>query len=508
MTSEAAAIRISAVPRAAAMVEALRGLGYGTSTALADIIDNSISAGASEIGIRFTWNGLQSHVCIVDDGCGMSGAGLESAMRLGDRDPRETRNAGDLGRFGLGLKTASFSQCRRLTVASRQGGTVSCLRWDLDELAAAGGNDWHLLVGPALGSESLLSGLPASSSGTLVLWEVLDRVVTHGFGPQDLLNLVDRVASHLTMVFHRYLEGPRPRLRIRLNGQPVLPWDPFLAQHRDTWTSPVERISASGGAVLVRCHVLPHRDRLDARTHDAAAGPDGWTAQQGFYVYRHDRLLIGGSWLGLGRGRAWTKEEAHRLARISVDIPGTADAEWRIDVRKSVARPPVEVRNRLSALALDTRERARSVFAFRGKVTTDRTRRQVVPAWRPRHLASGVRYEVDETHPVVAAVLEAAGPLAPQIRAMLAVLQETVPVQRIWLDTAEGRETPRTGFSGTPPAELIQVLGVVYRDLVGRQGLTPAEAKTRLLGTEPFDAHPSAVEALPDLPHDGASSTP
>ena len=469
MSGELAAIRIPAVPRAGAMAEALRGLGYSTSTALADIIDNSISAGASEVRVRFVWDGPRSSVSVVDDGCGMSGAGLESAMRLGDRDPRDGRNAGDLGRFGLGLKTASLSQCRRLTVASRQDGTVSCLRWDLDELAAAGGVDWHLLVGPARGSEDLLSELPAGRSGTMVLWEMLDRVVTHGFGPQDMLNLIDKVASHLAMVFHRYLEGARPRLRIRLNGRPVLPWDPFLVQHRDTWTSPAERISASGGSVLVRCHVLPHRDRLEVSTYEAAAGPDGWTAQQGFYVYRHDRLLIGGSWLGLGRGRAWTKEEAHRLARISVDIPSTADQEWRIDVRKSVARPPVEVRNRLSALAQDTRGRARSVFAYRGKVITDRTRQQVVQAWRPRQLASGIRYEVDEAHPVVAAVLEAAGPLAPQVRAMLAVLQETVPVQRIWLDTAEGRETPRIGFSGTPPTELVQVLGVVYRDLVGRQ---------------------------------------
>jgi HSP90 family molecular chaperone len=120
------------------MIEALRGLGYSTSSALADIIDNSIAAAASKVDIEFVWAGPSSYVTIVDDGHGMTAADLERAMRLGDRNPLAARAPGDLGRFGLGLKTASFSQCRRLTVASRQAASVSCLRWDLDAIAATG----------------------------------------------------------------------------------------------------------------------------------------------------------------------------------------------------------------------------------------------------------------------------------------------------------------------------------------------------------------------------------
>ena len=491
---------IEAPPRAGAMIEALRGLGYGTATALADIIDNSVSAGASVVEVRFTWDGEQSRVTVLDDGEGMTPAGLLAAMRLGERDPRDDRPAADLGRFGLGLKTASFSQCRRLTAASRRGGRTACLCWDLDRIAAAGGSGWTLQEGPAPGSEDLPAMLDGTAHGTLVAWEVLDRIVTPGFREQSMLDLIDQVERHLAMVFHRYLEGPRRRLRIRLNGHDVPPWDPFLADHPDTWSSPEERIATPDGVVRVRCHVLPHRDRLDAKAHESAAGPEGWTAQQGFYVYRQDRLLMGGSWLGLGRGRAWTKEEAHRLARIRIDIPNTADAAWRIDVRKSVARPPVGLRDRLASLAVDTRERARRVFAFRGGVQRSPARAAVVQAWRPRHLAGGMRYEIDEDHPAVAAVLGEAGPLAPQVRAMLRVLQETVPVQRIWLDTAENRETPRTRFEAAPPAELMQVLRVMYRGLVRGRGLTPAQARERLLLTEPFDAHPGAVATLPDDP--------
>lgn len=503
MTSYPAVRRILAPPKATAMFEALRGLGYSTSTALSDIIDNSIAAGASQVAVSFTWAGPASRVTIVDDGSGMTSGQLERAMRLGDRNPLDPRLPGDLGRFGLGLKTASFSQCRRLTVAARKDGSVSCLRWDLDEIAAAGGQDWALLEGTALGSEDLISLLPQAGNGTMVAWEVLDRLLTPGFREQDMLDLMDRVERHLAMVFHRYLAGPRARLLITLNGRHIEPWDPFLEDHRDTWSSPEERLTGSSGSVTVQAHVLPHKDRLDPRTYEALAGPDGWTAQQGFYVYRQERLLLGGSWLGLGRGRAWTKEEAHRLARIRVEMGSSSDAAWRIDVRKSTARPPAESRTRLTALAEDTRERARRVFAWRGRVLPGRTGGQpVVQAWTAQHLTSGVRYRIDEQHPVVATVLQQAESLAPLVRAMLRVIEETVPIQRIWLDTAEAKDVPRTGFTGSPPAEVRQVLEVMYRNLVRRRGLSPADAKLRLLLAEPFDAYPDAVAALPDVPND------
>src|SRR4051812_29449274 len=126
-----------APPRAGAMIEALRGLGYSTPTALADIIDNSIAASADKIDIQATWDGKQSIITILDNGTGMSDASLERAMRLGDKNPLDMRSKNDLGRFGLGLKTSSFSQCRSLTVASKFDGGISCLRWDLDVLSQA-----------------------------------------------------------------------------------------------------------------------------------------------------------------------------------------------------------------------------------------------------------------------------------------------------------------------------------------------------------------------------------
>lgn len=489
-----------APPKASAMIEALRGLGYSTATAIADIIDNSVSAGARIIDIGFRWNDASSAISILDDGRGMDADTLDRAMRLGERSPLEERAADDLGRFGLGLKTASFSQCRRLTVASVHEGQTTCLRWDLDLLAGRKDDGWYLYEGPAEESKGFLECLSSRTSGTLVLWEKLDRIVTPGFGSQEFLDLMDNVERHLSMIFHRYLSGAHPKLTLRINGRTLLPWDPFLKSHSATWSSPVVPLSMGGHTATVQAHVLPHKDRLDSQEHETAAGPDGWTSQQGFYVYRNERMLVSGSWLGLGRGRSWTKEEAHRLARIRLDIGNHSDLDWKIDIRKSTARPPVSLREQLTRLAEDARGRARRVFAHRGRLTRTTNGASLLEVWRTEHFSGGVRYRIDCDHPAVKAVLDDAGSLTPQIVAMLRVLEETIPVQRIWLDTAEAKETPRTGFGGESPEAVKTILLVMYRNLVSRKKLSPAEARDQLLCTEPFNSYPELVRNLPDEP--------
>ncbi len=486
----------NAPPKATAMVEALRGLGYNTQTALADIIDNSIAAGANEVQIEFVWAEQESRILCIDNGSGMTAAGLDSAMRLGDRNPLDVRSANDLGRFGLGLKTASFSQCRRMTVATRGADGLQALRWDLDFIASSSDDGWHLLEGTHPGSEVFLERL-AGPTGTLVLWEELDRIVTTGTTVQDFLNQVDKIEQHLGMVFHRYLEGPRPRLRLMLNGQPVKPWDPFMTDHPGKPYNPPVFQHPSRKDVEAECHVLPHKEMLSNAEFERLSGPEGWTAQQGFYVYRNERLLVAGSWLGLGTGRSWTKDEAHRLARIRLDIPNSADADWKIDIRKSTARPPVYLRDWLTRLAEVTRARARRAFAHRGKPIT-LGNRQIAEAWKVERLSGGMRYRIDAEHPAVRAVLDDAGTLLPQLKAMLRVIEETVPVQRIWIDTAENKDTPYTGFDKTPPKEVSEIMMVMYRGMIERKGYSTEAAKEKLKNMEPFHAYPNLINALPD----------
>ncbi len=483
------------------MLEALRGLGYTTAAALADVIDNGISAGASSIHVRFDWAGVHSRISISDNGRGMDDLELESAMTLGAKNPLDERSTKDLGRFGMGLKTASFSQCRRLTVASKTlDGLVCCLRWDLDAIAASPDLGWRMFEGPAYGSEVFVESVESVNSGTVVLWECLDRIVTPGYSMDHFADLIDDVEMRLAMVFHRLLEGPNPSVRLLINDKLVTPWDPFMTGHpAKPWHSPVARILMPSGIIEAQCHVLPHKDRLSDDEFREAGGPEGWNSLQGFYVYRNRRLLLAGGWLGLGQGRAWNREESHRLARIRLDIPNSADADWKIDVKKSTARPPVTVRPWLTKLAEDTRHRARRVFAFRCVPVIGIGGLPLEQAWRVERLKDGVRYRIDEGHPTVAAVIEAVGGKAALVRAMLRVVEETVPVQRIWLDTAENKETPRTGFEGEPNAAVIEVATVLFNDLIERKGFSVEDARISMLRTAPFQNYPELIAKLGDM---------
>lgn len=486
----------SAPPNASAMIETLRGLGYSTGAALADIIDNSISAGAKNVSLKFIWSGTDSAILVVDDGVGMNDAELESAMRLGDKNPTSKRDVSDLGRFGIGLKSASFSQCRRLTVGSKKDGLLSCLRWDLDYLANNADGGWHLLEGADPRSGKLISDNIPTPHGTVVLWEVMDRIVTPGFTEQEFLDLIEKVDQTLGMIFHRFLEVNHPKLKLTINDVAVKPWDPFMSHNSFTMASPEVSFRTTSGVVKMRGYVLPHNDQLTTEEYERWGGPDGWNSQQGFYVYRNDRLLVSGGWLGLGGRRAWTREESHRLARISVDIANTSDVDWKIDIRKSIARPPLSVRPMLLKIAEDTRAKARRVFAHRGIYNKSVPKEEIHNAWRSEVFKGGIRYRIDTNHPAIKSIMESSGELSPQIKALLRIIEETVPVQKIWLDTAEAKETPRTAFAEQPSESVIEVLTAVFEDLTIRRGMSIELAKKTLLSSEPFNHYPDLISNL------------
>jgi hypothetical protein len=485
-------------PGASAMMESLRAFGYSTPTAIADLIDNSITAGAANVWITFFWDGPGSYVSVLDDGCGMSEDELTASMRAGSRSPLEERTSDDLGRFGLGLKTASFSQCRQLTVSSKsKGHRRATRRWDLDHVREC--NEWRLLKGPATGSEARLSALDGLKHGTILLWETMDRVVpgTDVRSEADharFRGLIDAVEEHLAMVFHRYLA---PSFRIFINGEEtrhlVRPWDPFLSTHAATQQLPVEPIKTPSGAIFVRPFVLPHKDKLGDRVHQQAAGPSGWNAQQGFYVYRNERLLVAGDWLGLG----YTKEEHYKLARIQVDLPNTMDSDWDIDVKKSRARPPGSIRDRLKAVAELTRGRAVEIYRHRGKYGARKAPTPESFAWLPGERKDRVVYSVNREHPLVAAVLAAAGGNRPAVEALLRLLEETVPVRQIWLDAAQKPDGHGRPFEEIADKDVKEVMTQVYRAL-RRGGLSTTSAKERMSLMDAFESYPHLLATLVD----------
>lgn len=487
-------------PGAAALVESLRGVGYSIWTALADIIDNSISAQAENVRVQFTWDGRHSWISIADDGRGMSDSELADAMRAGSKSPLDARDPTDLGRFGLGLKTASFSQCRRLTVASRRPGADIAIRcWDLDEIGRTG--EWRLLRQSAPASEKRLAPLRESRQGTLVLWEVMDRAVpdvlaTNRRAHDDFLETAERVGQHLSMVFHRFLQRPLPRFRIFLNGNRLRAWDPFLADHPATQRWPEERIHGPSSTVTVQGFVLPHKDRLTEAELQSGAGPGGWLAQQGFYLYRNSRLLVAGSWLDLGRERRWNRDDIYRLARVRVDFSSSADAEWRIDIRKAQANPPAWLRSRLLALATPVRERARQVFVHRGEYGRSTPVQGLARIWKAQPTRDGITYRIDRDHPAVAAVLAGGRMDHPSLDHLLTLIEQTVPVHRIWLDAVECEGAMAVSPMAEEPEALREIGRVLIRHMTASAGLTPAEAGAQLLRTEPFQDYPETVAEL------------
>ena len=481
-------------PEASAMIESMRAYGYTLATAIADVIDNSIAAGAKSVWLEARWAGRDSWFTIADDGVGMSETELRDAMRLGSKNPRLERDPVDLGRFGLGLKTASLSQCRRLTVFSRQkGSSIQVRRWDLDHLARAEVAGWQLLCTPHHDSKADVSQIDKQPSGTIVLWEVLDRIVQDADSGNErvrshFLRVVAEVEQHLSMVFHRYLDAPRPRLQIMLNGNEVEPWDPFLEAHRATQTTPEEFIHLPGHAlnISVRGYVLPHKDKLSAEASKKASGPEGWNAQQGFYLYRNERLIVAGSWLGLGGLRPWTKEEHYKLARIRLDIPNSMDHLWHLDVKKAHATPPPQIRERLTGLAQGVRESARSVFAHRGRYGTQTRKEEIHRPWKPDKRGGRVIYKIDRSHPVVRAVLVEAGTRSPGLEAMLRIIEETVPVQQIWLDVTESPQDVAAPFHGAQSNERRIVISTAYDAVRRNLGLSHEKTVERLSSWEEF----------------------
>lgn len=259
-------------PRAASLVESLRAFGYDLGSAIADLVDNSVSAGATNVWIDFHWDGAESSISLTDDGRGMSEGTLRDAMRLGSRHPGDPRDAKDLGRFGLGLKTASFSQSRCVSLLTKESNERPVLRrWDLDHLAKT--DAWQVLLAPRQGTERNFSRLSDLESGTCVLWQDLDRIPGASCDDSDknrdlFISQCEEVERHLALIFHRLLQGER--LRLFVNDHAVKPLDPFFVSEATQILQEHHLKDSSGGEILVEPFVMPHESKLpDGDAKDA-----------------------------------------------------------------------------------------------------------------------------------------------------------------------------------------------------------------------------------------------
>ncbi len=420
-------------PSAGKLLESMRDIGYSFSSAIADIVDNSISADSRHIEVfdGFSKSG-NPFVAVVDDGVGMSSAELTVAMKHGSRSPTEHRNESDLGRFGLGLKTASFSQCKVLTVVSRKNGTTSGRCWDLNRVVQK--DEWLLRI---LSDEQLKScpGIDrVGAHGTLVLWESLDRLDARGEEEGHALQAINELFSearqHIALTFHRFIRpDPGDRIEpvvISINGHAVDAFDPFARHMSPPSTAEPPLTMQSGDSTIeVRAYTLPHHKRLDEAQIEFLAMGSSLTETQGFYIYRARRLIVGGGWLGMYR-----RSESTKLLRVRVDVPNSLDSDWCIDVKKSRIRPPASVRELLRPLVERMSLHAKRPYTYRGQKQVDP---RGYPPWVRISERGSVRYAVNRDHPLVAKLFARAGELM-DIDALLELLEGALPVDAIATD--------------------------------------------------------------------------
>ena len=328
------------------VIEGLRDTGYNFNTAMADIIDNSIAAHATQIDIHINMNPKgEITVYIADNGDGMNMEGLINAMTYGSKVRDDLSS---LGKFGLGLKTASTAFCRALSVVSRAEDNITRkAQWDLDFVASS--HEWSLKL-PEVSEEEqiLLDTTSKNGTGTLIVWERVDRLLKSynaiGSARNVLNRKIDQLQFHVSMVYQRFLDQDDNRaanVNITINDVNIEAWDPFARKEELTEllaedTVEVDMPDGTCPCFTMRAFMLPNKDSFSTSKamKDARISND----MQGFYVYRENRLIHYGDWLGM-----FINEPHGSLLRVEFSFDHELDAAFNVDIKKSRILPAEEI---------------------------------------------------------------------------------------------------------------------------------------------------------------------
>lgn len=413
---------------ARALLTGLRSMGYSFSTAVADIIDNSISAEATMVEIYSDPLADIPYFCILDNGHGMNYSKLNNAMLPGsDRDGVEEREI-ELGRFGLGLKSASLSQCKEFTVVTKQGKSVLAMSFDLDVIEVRNKLFIKVLSADEIDFLPQIGRLKAFKNGTLVIWTKFDRIEGLAKSFEDSFRaLVSESKKHIELVFHRFYDD----VQIFYHGRRVEKRDPFLttALGRQQ-TGRRTEIAVDGSTIVVTPYTLPFAKNITSQEMNLLGNPKSIYDDQGFYLYRNRRLISWGSWMRMG-----IRSELNKLARIQVDIPSSLDSVWMLDVKKSSAKIPDKIKDYLKIAVEDSVIRSKRTVKNPGV-------REATPThnvWeRISERDGNVRYEIDRTNPLIVGIYKTFSEEQKELMdAVLMQLEKSIPKYRIHNDVID-----------------------------------------------------------------------
>lgn len=427
-------------PTADILMMSMRAMGYSFESAVADIVDNSISAAAKRISIRFPIDPSELYVAICDDGYGMSSEELFDAMKYGSEQKRNGRSESDLGRFGLGLKSASLSQCRKLTVASKKNGHISAYVWDLDIVEQK--KDWYIIecTDEQIKNISEISWFEDNEHGTIVVWENFDLLEkSTGSVYSTLTKFQESVDNYLSLIFHRYLNRPKSTcIEIYINNHKLSGLDPFLENHNKTNIRkrvqiPITDNEGIERLVVVQPFVLPFQKDLTEEDKRLSGGIENYRSRQGFYIYRNERLIVWGKWYGRHR------DELTKYARIRVDIPNTLDDIWGIDIKKQCAEIPASIRQRLNRAVDDAMDVAIKAQTYRGRV--EKLDEKVDYIWnRIKERGGQFTYRINRNSRIFDLIRQRVDDETwSSIDMVLEEIENSVPYQQIYIDKSQNR---------------------------------------------------------------------
>ena len=417
------------VPFAPSLIESMRSLGYSFPAAIADLLDNSISAKARNIDIIST-PGMEPSLIILDDGNGMTENELCEAMRYGSSNPLEIRHEDDLGRFGLGMKAASLSQCRKLIVVSKKAGKISAYSWYLDHVINSG--SWMLM---GFTEEEMLQfpyidKLLEKKHGTYIYLSEFDRIKEGTGNLSETFNkcLYDMI-NHLSLVFHRFINDG---LTIRVNQLELEARDPFLSYHRATQRKRERSFRINNEKIKLKPFILPHLSKLSQADLDKVGGKERLRSEQGFYVYRNKRLIIWGTWFRLER-----KDELNKLARVRVDIPNSLDYMWSIDIKKSVATLPDIIKKNMYNAVYESVVCSEAVHTYRGR--KEKKDKDIEYVWERVKVRDGYEYQINRKIPQLELLKSTLDESQLKLlNSVISTIEAAFPVSALYIDAAKG----------------------------------------------------------------------
>lgn len=426
------AITVNGSPSPKAHIKTLMKIGYDFCTAISDIVDNSVSAGSSTVKI-FSPPGLASpYLTIIDDGHGMTEHELINNMRIGCKDPSDTRSIEDLGRFGSGMKIASFSQAKKLIVLSKTKNTsIVGASWDVDRIIDEDAWCLEQLDEADISFLEKEGMVKIESQGTQVIWQKLSccHQDAHNLDyDRQIASLLASAKKHIGLHFHRFMRGS-DKLSFSINNNPVEATDPFMTSSSGYQEGRSEKFRCKGGHIKIKTHVLPSLSRMSEHEMSLQGGAAEIAQNQGLYIYRNKRLINAGGWLNLSK-----HHQLSALARIQIDIPSALDDEWSTDVKKATLQLPPRMKRDLQKYLSDPINRSHKVYKERSKKS------EANLFWKicDNQDEKLITYEVHSSNSKLAQLFEKIpSSLRPTLAAYLKDLSSELPLHHIYTTMAD-----------------------------------------------------------------------